>query len=33
MLEGVRVLVIGKLSDELTGIRRALATDKRFDLR
>jgi uncharacterized membrane protein len=29
--EGVRVLVISKLGDELRGIRRALATDKRFD--
>jgi uncharacterized membrane protein len=29
--EGVRVLVISKLGNELTAIRRALATDKRFD--
>src|SRR5262245_11392956 len=29
--EGVRVLVISKLGNELTYIRRALATDKRFD--
>jgi uncharacterized membrane protein len=29
--EGVRVLVISKLGPELSGIRRALATDKRFD--
>lgn len=29
--EGVRVLVISKLGPELSSIRRALATDKRFD--
>ena len=29
--EGVRVLVISKIGFELSGIRRALATDKRFD--
>ena len=29
--EGVRVLVFGKLGPEMTDIRRALATDKRFD--
>src|SRR5262249_30738309 len=30
--EGVRVLVISKLGGELSSIRRALATDKRFDV-
>lgn len=29
--EGVRVLAISKLGNELTALRRALATDKRFD--
>src|SRR5204863_8404341 len=29
--EGVRVFVISKLGNELTYVRRALATDKRFD--